>query len=212
VSVLTIVSYDKVRGRNKAQRWLRSVCVRFFITNMTQPDTISQDTIMSYICTKPGNWAVVYLCVRGIDFSSFSAVSIGLRNISYSVTFSTFHFIIKLIMWIIKSYNILSGAFFNISDAITIGIFITWLTYFRCYILLVILIYFGIFFSILSLTCQSHSSIYSYHQDCICLSIVLTYISVIVVCVIAVYSSKINPIQWVRIPFMVRCTRYNIMW
>ena len=41
----------KVRGRNKAQWWLRSVCVRFFITNITQPDTISQDTIMSYIFT-----------------------------------------------------------------------------------------------------------------------------------------------------------------
>ena len=47
VSTLTIVSYDKVRGRNKAQRWLRSVCVRFFITNITQSDTISLDTIMS---------------------------------------------------------------------------------------------------------------------------------------------------------------------
>ena len=45
VSTLTIVSYDKVRGRNKAQRWLRSVCVRFFSTNITQPDTISQDII-----------------------------------------------------------------------------------------------------------------------------------------------------------------------
>ena len=49
VSALTIDSYDKVRGRNKAQRLLRSVCVRFFIANITQPDTISQDTIMSYI-------------------------------------------------------------------------------------------------------------------------------------------------------------------
>ena len=44
VSALTIVSYDKVRGWNTA----RSVCVRFFITNITQPDTISQDTMMSY--------------------------------------------------------------------------------------------------------------------------------------------------------------------
>ena len=51
MSALTIVSYDKVRGRNKTQRWLRSVCVRFFITNITQPDTISQDTIMSYTTT-----------------------------------------------------------------------------------------------------------------------------------------------------------------
>jgi hypothetical protein len=51
VSTLKIVCYDKVRGRNKAQRWLRSVCVRFFIPNITQPDTISQDTIMSYTYT-----------------------------------------------------------------------------------------------------------------------------------------------------------------
>ena len=52
VSALTIVSNDKVRGRNKAHRWLRSVCARFFITNITQPDTISQDTIiMSYTYT-----------------------------------------------------------------------------------------------------------------------------------------------------------------
>ena len=51
VSALKIVSYDKVRGRNKAQRWLRSVCVKFFITNITQPDTISQDIIMSYTNT-----------------------------------------------------------------------------------------------------------------------------------------------------------------
>jgi wobble nucleotide-excising tRNase len=43
---LTVVSYDKVRGRNKAQQWTRSVCVRFFITTITQPDTISQDTIL----------------------------------------------------------------------------------------------------------------------------------------------------------------------
>ena len=40
VFALTIVSYDKVRGRNKPQRRLRSVCVRFFITDITQPDTI----------------------------------------------------------------------------------------------------------------------------------------------------------------------------
>ena len=45
VSALTIVSYDKVWGRNKAERWLRLVCVRFFIANITQPDTISHDTI-----------------------------------------------------------------------------------------------------------------------------------------------------------------------
>ena len=51
VSTLTIVSYDKVRGRNKEQRWLRPVCVRFFITNITQSDTISLDTIMSYTST-----------------------------------------------------------------------------------------------------------------------------------------------------------------
>ena len=48
VSTLTIVSYDKVQWRSRAERWLRSVCVRFFITNITQPDTILQDTIMSY--------------------------------------------------------------------------------------------------------------------------------------------------------------------
>ena len=46
MSALTVVSYDKVRGPNKAQQWTRSVCVRFFITTITQPDTISQDTIL----------------------------------------------------------------------------------------------------------------------------------------------------------------------
>ena len=46
MSALTVVSYDKVRGRNKAQQWTRSVCVRFFITTITQPDTISQDSIL----------------------------------------------------------------------------------------------------------------------------------------------------------------------
>ena len=31
VSYVTIVFYDKVRGRNKAQRWLLLVCCGFFI-------------------------------------------------------------------------------------------------------------------------------------------------------------------------------------
>ena len=91
----------------------------------------------------------------------------------------------------------LSGAFFNQSAAITTGSYTTRLTYFRCYILLIIFIYFRIFFSILSLTCQLHSSIYSYDQGYSCLSIILSSILVIVVCVclIPLNFMKINPLQ-----------------
>ena len=91
----------------------------------------------------------------------------------------------------------LSGAFFNQSAAITTWSYITRLTYFRCYILLIIFIYFRIFFSMLSLTCQLHSSIYSYDQDYGCLSIILPSILVIVVCVclIPLKFSKINHLQ-----------------
>ena len=100
-------------------------------------------------------------------------------------------------IWGIPRPTPLSGAFFNQSAATTMGSYITRLIYFRCYILLIICIYFRIFFSMLSLTCQLHSYIYSYDQDYSCLSIILTSILIIVVCVclIPLKFSKINHLQ-----------------
>jgi hypothetical protein len=100
-------------------------------------------------------------------------------------------------IWGIPRPTPLSGAFFNQSAAITMGSYITRLIYFRCYILLIIFIYFRIFFSVLSLTCQLHSYIYCYDQDYSCLSIILPSILVIVVCVclIPLKFSKINHLQ-----------------
>ena len=41
-------------------------------------------------CINPGNWVVMYLCVRGIDFSIFYDLTIGFWNCSDSVYFSIF--------------------------------------------------------------------------------------------------------------------------
>jgi hypothetical protein len=49
VSYVIIVFYDKVRGRNKTQRWLLLDCCGFFIWKKIQSDTFSQDNIMAYI-------------------------------------------------------------------------------------------------------------------------------------------------------------------
>jgi len=43
-------------------------------------------------CTKPGKWAVMSLCVRGIDFGSFFDFSIGVWKCSDRVIFFVFHF------------------------------------------------------------------------------------------------------------------------
>ena len=71
MSALTIVSYDQVWGRNKAQRWLRSVCVRFFITNITQPDT-SQDTIMSYMNPRFTYYQYCFVIMSNTSFNRFN--------------------------------------------------------------------------------------------------------------------------------------------
>ena len=49
MSSVTIVFYDKVRGWNKAQRWLLYVCWGFYNLKKIQSDTFSQDNIMAYI-------------------------------------------------------------------------------------------------------------------------------------------------------------------
>ena len=43
-------------------------------------------------CTKQGKWAVIYLCIRGIDFASFYDLSIRFWNCYYNVIYFS-HFI-----------------------------------------------------------------------------------------------------------------------
>ena len=44
------------------------------------------------VCTKTGHWTVMYLCVRGIDVTSFYHFNIRFRNCSDSVLYLVFHF------------------------------------------------------------------------------------------------------------------------
>ena len=43
------------------------------------------------VCTNPGNWTVMYLCVSGVDFTSFYDFAIRLWKCSDSVILFAFH-------------------------------------------------------------------------------------------------------------------------
>jgi hypothetical protein len=45
----------------------------------------------AWIHTKPGRWAVMYMCFRGIHLTSFCEFSIGFWNFSDIVVFFVFH-------------------------------------------------------------------------------------------------------------------------
>ena len=66
--------------------------LRIRITPLVSSNSLYHRHFYWSACTNPINWAVAYLCVRGIDFSSFCDVSIGYRNCSYSVPFFCFSF------------------------------------------------------------------------------------------------------------------------
>ena len=55
-------------------------------------------TYPPFASTKPGKWTVMYLCVRGIDLTSFYDFSIEFLN---CVVFCVFHFILRyvIIIW-----------------------------------------------------------------------------------------------------------------
>jgi len=60
-------------------------------------------------CTKSGQWAVTYLCVRGIDFASFCDFSIVFWNCSDSVVFCGFF---SFLYWIEDQCDICSFSFY----------------------------------------------------------------------------------------------------
>ena len=53
-------------------------------------------------CTNPINWAVVYLCVRGLIFPVSAMFLLDLGTVPTVCHFWVFHFIIKLITWIFQ--------------------------------------------------------------------------------------------------------------
>ena len=70
LSSVTIVFYDKVRGRNKAQRWLLLVCWRFFIWKRYNRTHFHRTILWLTI------WHIIGLWVLNTTFNSISVIKL----------------------------------------------------------------------------------------------------------------------------------------
>ena len=62
---------------------------------------LTPSLFITSVCTKTGNWTVMYLCARGIDVTSFYHFNIRFQNCSDSVLYLVFHFLLPLdTIWI----------------------------------------------------------------------------------------------------------------
>ena len=75
----------------------------WYLTTLRKPLTsqnwLSPATVYSSPYYKPGKRAIMYLCVRGIDFASFHDFSIWVWNCSNNVVFLIFVSLIPILLW-----------------------------------------------------------------------------------------------------------------